>query len=1487
MATATSHRSSIASLRRISTTLALSLLTFGLLTCTFDPVSSGRLPDDDETPGGWGEGGRRAGHHHGHHRGGGGGGEFEEQRRTLGSSAAAAAATPGPPYDGWGSEAGGGGLRPPVTVEPEEESVPWGGRESLFGEQRQQGRRGGRRGQHHRDSPPAETAEVVPPSQPFAEEGDKMADQDPSPSRGSSFSAVPRREQVVNKRNKQGSRKPAHASSFIPMPKERKPNIVLILTDDQDVELGSMNFMPRTLRALREGGAEFRHAYVTTPMCCPSRSSLLTGLYVHNHGVFTNNDNCSAAAWQANHEPHSFATYLSNAGYRTGYFGKYLNKYNGSHIPPGWREWGGLIMNSRYYNYSVNLNGKKIKHGFNYEKDYYPDLIANDSISFLRQSKRYFSRKPVMLVVSFPSPHGPEDSAPQYSHLFFNVTTHHTPAYDYAPNPDKQWILQATGKMQPIHKRFTDMLMTKRLQTLQSVDDAVHRLYLELKALGELDNTYIVYTSDHGYHLGQFGLVKGKSFPFEFDVRVPFLIRGPGIEPGTVIDDLVLNIDIAPTFLDIAGVEPPARMDGRSFLELLHRNPKHGRKRLGKWPDTFLIESSGRRENPDAEHRRESNHIGRNKVTPAPIVPIVPKAEVDLTESAEEDDDDDGVVRKKERVDDDDDDDDDDDIDDGGETDTDDDDDDDDEDNRGKGTVGPLSIGDVINTGGGFSRVPVEESVEDEVNVDQQKEEEEEEEAAMEEDNRITGLGGKMERLAAECQRPEFRAPCKPGQKWECVPEGGRWRKHKCKGRGTIVPSFHPKGRNKGRRRCSCSERGAYRISPHQSFYSQPSSLSFSQFDSIGPAERRKQSAFLRAHVGRENRRVKLRYHRGNRRNKRHAIDKDVQLSPSDKEALRIPEMYPMKEEDDEDGIARSHFRGGSRAGMDLTTTMDPTADTRGNRRRGSGKRGGGGNGSDRAEGSRGRPRTKTSSDDKKSGLDRNPANQEDSDISSQVDSLMEDIRQELHGLQIAQHHHNGMHQGSQQQKGHGVFLDVYPPRNSNGSILPPACSVTRYGDVNCSHNVYQNPLAWRRSKARVEKQIRTLRLRLDGLKEIRRHLKEKKPLDVILKGDDIDMAYDWDSDNWAPGKPQLPSQSNGSVNRVTTPFVLPASTTQLSPVVSTLNPTAGSSISVERSTLEPVITTSSPSQVQSVSEVPNRREGTVIPNRKFKIDGMVTDSPVLKVPETSFAHEEHHHSPHRENRRRKNHEKTHVTFGGDNDDDNCFCDVDRHYFPTEEDLERQRRRKIKEERIRRKERKLRRKAKMEDKECLSERMNCFSHDNDHWRTAPYWTDGPFCFCMNANNNTYWCLRTINATHNFLFCEFVTGLLTFYNLRIDPFEQWNRIQTLTSAELASLKAQLEHMKSCKGPRDCGGQPGEGNAQNGLSAQPTNNGSTNYKKKKFNFDADPSDPSSIAIGHADLVAATKRKKLPKHWRNRKAWKKKQWRHGRQRRRRYRQ
>ncbi|KAI4896723.1 hypothetical protein NFI96_024012 [Prochilodus magdalenae] len=278
-----------------------------------------------------------------------------------------------------------------------------------------------------------------------------------------------------------------------------RPNIILILTDDQDIELGSMLAMNKTKRIMMQGGTHFSNAFSTTPMCCPSRSSILTGKYVHNHHTYTNNENCSSPSWQTHHEPYTFAVHLNNSGYRTAFFGKYLNEYNGSYVPPGWREWVALVKNSRFYNYTLCRNGVREKHGMEYTK------------------------KCVCACFSF---------------------------------------------------------VTK-----------VHNMLVET---GELDNTYLIYMSDHGYHIGQFGLVKGKSMPYEFDIRVPFYIRGPNVEAGAINPHIVLNIDLAPTLLDMAGVDIPVDMDGKSILKLLDIDRPVNRFQFNKkgkvWRESFLVE---------------------------------------------------------------------------------------------------------------------------------------------------------------------------------------------------------------------------------------------------------------------------------------------------------------------------------------------------------------------------------------------------------------------------------------------------------------------------------------------------------------------------------------------------------------------------------------------------------------------------------------------------------------------------------------------------------------------------------------------------------------------------------------------------------------------------------------------------------------------------------------------------------------------------------
>jgi N-acetylglucosamine-6-sulfatase len=313
--------------------------------------------------------------------------------------------------------------------------------------------------------------------------------------------------------------------------------------------------------------------YANIPVCCPSRSGLYSGQYQHNHRVLGNAiaTNCSSPDWQAGPERTGFATYLAGAGYVTSFAGKYLNCYGlpaaggVAHVPPGWTNWQGLVGNSVYYDYTLSNNGVAEAHGHDYDSDYLPNVILNKTLAFI--AAHAGGPAPFAAVMSTPSCHGPADPAPQYSTLFPDAHAPRTPAYN-ASVPDVHWLQEVQGVygLDANAGAFADLVYRRRVQTLQTVDDMITATVAALAAAGVLDNTYILYTTDNGYHVGTFGFIYDKREPWLTDTHLPLFIRGPGIPPATTSDALVTMPDVSATLLDIAGVPLPAHYDGASFL---------------------------------------------------------------------------------------------------------------------------------------------------------------------------------------------------------------------------------------------------------------------------------------------------------------------------------------------------------------------------------------------------------------------------------------------------------------------------------------------------------------------------------------------------------------------------------------------------------------------------------------------------------------------------------------------------------------------------------------------------------------------------------------------------------------------------------------------------------------------------------------------------------------------------------------------------------
>lgn len=340
------------------------------------------------------------------------------------------------------------------------------------------------------------------------------------------------------------------------------PNIVLILTDDQRWD--TLSYMPTVQAELVEKGIMFTNAYVTTAICCPSRASILTGLYAHNHGVLRNfSPNGGAVFFR---DSSTLATWLQNAGYKTALVGKYLNEYHklSPYIPPGWDDWRAFVA-EKYEDYDLNENGTLVHYG-TAEGDYSTDVLASKAAEFIKTSQG----GPFFLYFNPFAPHRPATPAPRHVDLYATLSPWNTPSYNETDVSDKpQWV-QDLELIGPTTQRIIEEERQNHLESLQAVDEAVAAILLALREIGQLEKTVIIFTSDNGLAWGEHRMDLTKGCGYEECLRVPMVVRYDGLTGVPREEDrFVLNIDLAPTFAELAGATLPSPVDGRSFAPLL------------------------------------------------------------------------------------------------------------------------------------------------------------------------------------------------------------------------------------------------------------------------------------------------------------------------------------------------------------------------------------------------------------------------------------------------------------------------------------------------------------------------------------------------------------------------------------------------------------------------------------------------------------------------------------------------------------------------------------------------------------------------------------------------------------------------------------------------------------------------------------------------------------------------------------------------------
>jgi arylsulfatase A-like enzyme len=328
-----------------------------------------------------------------------------------------------------------------------------------------------------------------------------------------------------------------------------RPNVLVIVTDDARAE--TLEAMPRTRRWIADAGVTYTQGFATTPSCCPSRASIFSGRYVHNHGVLRQQlgDRLDQTT--------TLASELQAAGYATAMAGKFLNRWPLERPPPGFDRWA--LANGGYYDQTWAVDGTTRR-----VPTYSTTFIGDRALAFLDEREAVDARPWFLYVAAF-APHDPRVPEPKYATASFPALDRVGPATAAPVAGKPPYLAERTDG------RLTEAarVRTGQLRTLLSVDDLVDRVMGRLQAAGELDDTLVFFLSDNGYAWGEHRHV-GKFVPYTESIKVPFLVRWPGRLPAGASDDrLVATIDIKPTVLQAAGV--PSRggdvVDGRSLLD--------------------------------------------------------------------------------------------------------------------------------------------------------------------------------------------------------------------------------------------------------------------------------------------------------------------------------------------------------------------------------------------------------------------------------------------------------------------------------------------------------------------------------------------------------------------------------------------------------------------------------------------------------------------------------------------------------------------------------------------------------------------------------------------------------------------------------------------------------------------------------------------------------------------------------------------------------